>query len=48
VIGKSAEIVNWRNIPISLKMPEKGEEKAHACDIAWFRKLALWRVWSMA
>jgi len=29
----------WRNIPISLKTPEKGEERAQACANAWFRKL---------
>jgi hypothetical protein len=26
--------LNWRNIAIALKTPEKGEQKAHACEIA--------------
>jgi hypothetical protein len=29
---------SWRNISISLKMPEKGEAKAQTCAIAWLRQ----------
>ena len=32
--------VVWRNIAISLIEPRKGEWKAQACDIAWFRQLS--------
>jgi hypothetical protein len=28
----------WRNIPLTLIIPEKGEEKAQACDIACLRQ----------
>jgi hypothetical protein len=31
--------VNWRNISIRLKIPEKGEGKARACDIACLQHL---------
>jgi len=30
---------NCRNISIALKIPEKGEGKAHACEIACLRQL---------
>jgi hypothetical protein len=26
--------VNWRNIPITLIIPQKGEGKAHTCELA--------------
>ena len=31
----------WRKIAIELKIPEKGEEKAQAYDIAWLQHLTL-------
>jgi len=34
------KFLNWRNIPIALKIPEKGEGKAHACANACFRQLS--------
>jgi hypothetical protein len=33
-------LAGWRNIPFTLKTPEKGERKAHACAIARFRHLS--------
>jgi len=33
--------VGWRNIPITLINPEKGEQTAHACVMAWFRQLTV-------
>jgi hypothetical protein len=31
----------WRHIPIALIDLPKGETKAHACAIAWFRQLTV-------
>ncbi len=33
--SKTIPAGNCRRIPIALKMPQKGEQKAHACAIAW-------------
>jgi len=31
--------LSWRNIPMSLINPQKGETNAHTCANAWFRQL---------
>ena len=30
--------ISWRKISITLKTSEKGEEKAHTCDIACYQQ----------
>jgi len=37
----STAVPNWHNISILLIDREKGEQTAHACEIAWFRKLTI-------
>ena len=31
----------WRNIALALTDPDFGDQKAHSCEIAWFRHLTI-------